>query len=102
MYLEIGENYRITSDDKQFILSRKKITQAGRFTKECNVGKITWGDEKYFSELKWALKSIGNDILLQNDDIVEIKQKLDELQEIINGFTVLLEISGEKEEESED
>lgn len=97
----LGGEYRVFTDERQFIVQRKKIVQATRMTKPENVGTEKWGDEKYFSTLKYALKYVGTDVVIQNDDLVNIKNKLDELQADINNFTGLLEIGGVKEDEED-
>ena len=89
MFLEL-DNYRLTSDERQFIISKKRVIQAGRLTKAENVGKEVWEEVKYYTDIKFALKFLGNSVLLDNDDIVVIKQKLDLLANKIEEFNKLL------------
>ncbi len=50
MILEF-ENYRMKTDSRQFVVQKRKVVQAGRFTKEENIGKEYWEDEAYCTTL---------------------------------------------------
>lgn len=84
------ENYKIVTDDKQFIVQKKKVVQAGKFTKEENIGKEYWDDEAYCTTLNFALKFLRKKVLLDNDDLKVIINKLDELENKIDEFTEIL------------
>ncbi|CAG7840018.1 hypothetical protein CLOHAE12215_01434 [Clostridium haemolyticum] len=86
MILEF-DGYKIVTDDKQFIVQKKKVIQAGRLTKEENIGKEYWEDFKYFTNLNFALKFIKKTILLDNDDLNIIMEKLNQLEDKIDEFT---------------
>lgn len=90
MVLEF-DNYKIVTDDKQFIVQKKRIIQAGRLTKEENIGKEYWSDIKYFSTLNSALKFIRKTVLLDNDDLKVIMDKLEQLEKKIDDFTKRVE-----------
>lgn len=96
----IHENYQIITDEKQFIVQKKKITQAGRLTKEENIGKETFVDLAYYTTLNHALKHIGRQIVLDTDDLKDIKRELIALQNKIDDMTDLLEISGDEDDEN--
>ncbi|WP_392486758.1 hypothetical protein ACER0A_002085 [Haloimpatiens sp. FM7315] len=86
----IFDDYQIVTDDKQFIIQKKKVVQAGRFTKTENIGKGYWEDIGYFGKLNFALKSLGKSILLSNDELKVIMKKLNELESKIDEFTRIL------------
>lgn len=89
MYMEF-DNYKLRTDERQFIISKKRIVKAGHFTKEENIGKPVWEDIKYYTDVKFAFKFLGNSVLLDNDDITVIKEKLDLLTNKIDEFCKLL------------
>ncbi|KGM93299.1 hypothetical protein IRP63_14385 (plasmid) [Clostridium botulinum] len=86
MILEFN-GYKIVTDDKQFIVQKKKVVQAGRLTKEENIGKEYWEDVGYFTNLNFALKFIKKTILLDNDDLKVIMDRLNQLEGKIDEFT---------------
>ncbi|EDS77071.1 conserved hypothetical protein [Clostridium botulinum C str. Eklund] len=85
MVLEV-DDYKIITDDKQFIVQKKRIVQAGRLTKKENIGKEYWSDIKYYSSLNSALKFIRKTVLLDNDDLKVIMDKLEQLEHKIDEF----------------
>lgn len=87
------ENYQIITDDVQFIVQKKRIIQAGKMTLPENIGKEVWEDMAYCRTLNYALKVIGTQIVLDNDDFKDILQKLNKLEKKIDGMIELLEIS---------
>ncbi len=84
------EDYRVKTDNRQFVVQKRKVVQAGRFTKEENIGKEYWEDEAYCTTLNFALKLLRKKVLLDNDDLKVIINKLDELENKIDEFTSLL------------
>lgn len=82
MEINIGD-YLLVSNENNFIVQKKKIIQASKLTKPENVGKINWVDDGYFSNFDSALKYLSNRVLLDNDDLVIIKDKLDEIHSSI-------------------
>lgn len=74
------KNYKITTDDRQFIVQEKRKVQEGRFTKEENIGKDYWANIGYFGSLKYALKSLAKLTLLRNNDIDTIVSELKALE----------------------
>ena len=89
MILEF-EDHKIVTDERQFIVQKKKVIQAGKFTKEENVGKEKWEDGAYCASLNSALKFLRKSILLDNDDLLVIMKKLNELESKIDEFTKML------------
>ena len=79
MKINIGD-YSITSDNLQFIVSRKNIVKEGVFTKEENIGKEVYKPIAYCCKFQEALSYIPNDVLKTNDDINIIKDKLDQIK----------------------
>jgi hypothetical protein len=86
------DNYKIETDERQFIVYIKKTIQAGTFTKEENIGKVYYDVDGYFSKLDSALNFLAKRIVLDNDDLQVIKEKLSQLQRKIEEFTRLLEV----------
>ncbi|MDS1004435.1 hypothetical protein P9J83_13120 [Clostridium sporogenes] len=84
------QDYRVKTDSRQFVVQKRKVVQAGRLTKEENIGKEYWEDEAYCTTLNFALKLLRKKVLLDNDDLTVIINKLDELESKINEFTSLL------------
>lgn len=48
--LDFG-NYRVITDDKQFITQEKRVKQENQFTKEENIGQEYYADLGYYREL---------------------------------------------------
>lgn len=100
MKAEFG-NYQIITDERQFIVQQKKVVRESKMTKKENVGKEYWDDVAYYGRnLNLALKYIGTQIVLDNDDLSDIKRLLSELQNKIDKMTELLEIRGVRGDES--
>ena len=99
MKINIGD-YQITSDNLQFIVSRKNIVKEGVFTKEENIGKEVYKPIAYCCKFQETLSYIPNDALKVNDDINVIKDKLDQMQEDIKAITEypVIVVKAEKEE----
>jgi GTP:adenosylcobinamide-phosphate guanylyltransferase len=91
MILDFGD-YQIKSDERQFIVYRKKVTQLNNKTKPENIGKEFWEPEGYYTDLNHALKYIGRRVLLDNDDLSAVKERLELLEAQIAGFTKELEV----------
>lgn len=91
MILEF-DDYRITTDERCFIVQKRRVTQASRMTKAENVGKVSWKDDKYYDNLDSALQYLGKSVLLDNDDVSVIKDKLSQLERKIEGFTKELKL----------
>lgn len=83
MKLDLGD-YRIESDERQFIVQAKSIIKESKLTKEENIGKEVFKTVAYLPTLLMCLKFIGNKIVLDNDDINTIKDKLDALRKEIS------------------
>lgn len=83
MKLDLGD-YRIESDERQFIVQAKSIIKESKLTKEENIGKEVFKTVAYLPTLSMCLKFIGNKIVLDNDDINTIKDKLDALRKEIS------------------
>lgn len=91
MKLDLGD-YKIESDDRQFVVLAKSIVKESKLTKEENVGKEVFKPVAYYSNFKSVLKFIGNKVLLDNDDINTIKDKLEQLHKEIARLNKALEI----------
>lgn len=79
MKITLGE-YSIETDNLQFIVSKETITKESRMTKEENVGKLKMVVVGYCTSIEACMKLIGNDVLLANDDLVEIMDKLKDIK----------------------
>ncbi|EJO5347168.1 hypothetical protein NRP93_001241 [Clostridium botulinum] len=84
------QDYRVKTDSRQFVVQKRKVVQAGRFTKEENIGKEYWEDEAYCTSLNFALKLLRRKVLLDNDDLKVIVNKLNQLESKIDEFTKIL------------
>ena len=83
MKLDLGD-YKIESDERQFIVQVKSVIKESKLTKEENVGKEVFKTVAYIPTLPKCLKFIANKIVLDNDDINTIKDKLDGLHKEIS------------------
>lgn len=98
MKINIGE-YLITSDNLQFIVSKKSIVQESRLTKAENVGKEKETAVGYCTKFEDALRFIPQHVLKTNDDIVIIMDKLTQIKADIKAITEypVIEIKAEKQ-----
>ena len=78
MKINIGD-YLIETDERQFIVKAKKTVEESRFTKEENIGKEYYQPIAYCTSLNSALKFIPQQVLRSNDDILVIKEKLEQM-----------------------
>ena len=87
MELIVGD-YLITSDSRQLILKSKEATI--NETTDKKTGEIKKTEVRkvygYFSDLPILLKSIGRQILYDNDDLETIVYKLNELNQNIKNL----------------
>ena len=83
MKIDIG-NYRITSDERQFIIQSVGYVTESKVTKEENIGKKKTKNLAYYVSFKNALKYLANKIILDNDDTKIILDKLNELERKID------------------
>ncbi len=79
MNIKVGD-YQVTSDNMQFVVSRKSIIKDGTFTNSENIGKETSKVIGYMEKFDQALKFIPNDVIKDNDDINIIMDKLNAIQ----------------------
>ena len=79
MKITVGE-YFIETDEKNFIVSKETIIKESRLTKEENVGKVKMVVVGYFTTVEGCIKAMGNDVLLANDDLVQIMDKLKDIK----------------------
>lgn len=91
MILDFGD-YKIVTDERQFIVQAKKVIQEGRFTNPENVGKEYYEDIRYFNSLNSTLKFLAKRTVLVNNDLKVIQEKLAELQRKIDEFSKQLDI----------
>ena len=94
---------RITTDEFQFVVQKLSIIQATKEgskikTKPENVGKSVWSNIAYCSTLNQALKHVGKKIVLENNDLEVIVEKLEELENTIAKFTGIFEVRGTGDE----
>lgn len=96
MRVDLGK-YIIQTDDIQFVVKEKKIVQAGRLTKEENIGKEKEKDIAYCSSFKNALDFISKRVFIDNDDIKDVIKETKLLQSKIEDLTKLFDLNGGKE-----
>lgn len=94
MKLDLGD-YRIETDERQFIVQAKRIIEEGKLTKEENIGKEVFKTVAYLPTLQKCLKFIANKIVLDNDDINTIANKLNALHKEIDKLNQVLEVKYE-------
>lgn len=82
MKIELGKNWKIETDDMQFIVSQRSTIKEGRFTNPENVGKDKWEVEGYCSNITSCLNIINKKIVLQNDNLDDIMDKLADIESI--------------------
>lgn len=92
MEVEFKNGYKIVTDNLQFIVQKRKVIQAGAKTKEANIGNVVYENVAYCSTLEFALRTIGQKLVLEINDIQEIKKALNSLEREITAMTELLEI----------
>ena len=83
MKIDIG-NYRITSDERQFIIQSVGYVTESKVTKKENIGKEKTKNLAYYRSFKNVLKYLANKIVLDNDDTKIILDKLNELERKID------------------
>lgn len=91
MEINLSSEYRIITDEFQFIVQRMSVTQPGINTKPENVGKEVWKDLGYFPKINSALKFVAKNILLVNNDLDIIVNKLNLLDIKIEAIRSQLE-----------
>jgi len=91
MEINIGE-YQIITDTLQFIVNKKTTIKESKFTKAENVGKEIYKPIAYATSLQSALKFIPQDVLRGNNEILVIKEKLEQIEEIIKAIPQPIEI----------
>lgn len=95
MKINIGE-YQIVTDTLQFIVNKKSIIKESRFTKAENLGKEVYKTIAYATSFQSALKFIPQDVLKCNNDILVIKEKLEQIDEIIKAIPQPIKIEVER------
>ncbi|MDH2459468.1 hypothetical protein QDR07_13200 [Clostridium perfringens] len=83
MKIDIGD-YRIISDERQFIIQSVGYVTESKVTKKENIGKEKTKNLAYYRSFKNVLKYLANKIVLDNDDIKIILDKLNELERKID------------------
>ena len=90
MKLQITPDLRVVTSDVEFILQQRKVVQDGKFTKEENIGNEYWENIGFHPNVNYALNQISKQILLDNDDLDVIIEKLNELDNKIEEIRVQL------------
>lgn len=85
MNFDLGE-YRIKKDERQFIIQSKRIVEEGKRTKEENIGKEVYKNLAYYTTFKGAVKYLSNRIILDNNDINTVINKLNSLEKKIESL----------------
>lgn len=85
MKIDIG-NYRIISDERQFIIQSVGYVIESKVTKKENIGKEKTKNLAYYRSFKNVLKYLANKIVLDNDDTKIILDKLNELERKIDNM----------------
>lgn len=85
MKIDIGD-YRIISDERQFIIQSVGHVTKSKVTKKENIGKEKTKNLAYYRSFKNVLKYLANKIVLDNDDTKIILDKLNELERKIDNM----------------
>ncbi|ELC8411529.1 hypothetical protein ACV3RC_14530 [Clostridium perfringens] len=85
MKIDIGD-YRIISDERQFIIQSVGYVTESKVTKKENIGKEKTKNLAYYRSFKNVLKYLANKIVLDNDDTKIILDKLNELERKIDNM----------------
>lgn len=85
MKIDIGD-YRIISDERQFIIQSVGYVTESKVTKKENIGKEKTKNIAYYRSFKNVLKYLANKIVLDNDDTKIILDKLNELERKIDNM----------------
>ncbi|HAT4309086.1 TPA: hypothetical protein I9080_002930 [Clostridium perfringens] len=83
MKINIGD-YRIISDERQFIIQSIGYVTESKVTKKENIGKEKTKNLAYYRSFKNVLKYLANKIVLDNNDTKIILDKLNELERKID------------------
>lgn len=94
MKITIGD-YKIESDNNCFTLSAKKtigpIVKDGIVVNQDKVGTHRWVAVGYYTQADGLLNAIPRQVILDNDDLLAIKQKLEVIKIQIAGIRKVLE-----------
>ena len=91
MIIDINTDYRVITDDQQYIVQRGKIVVAGKHTKLENVGKKKWVNIAYVTSIDTAIRFICKNITLLDNDTKSILDKLDEVYAKIDELGLILD-----------
>lgn len=90
MKINIGD-YKIESDNNCFMLKAKRVVQESKLTKEENIGKEVYSTIAYYQNIEGVLKAIPRQVLLDNNDLKVIIEKLNVIKIQIEGIRKALE-----------
>ena len=79
MKIELG-NYLIESNELCYTVKIKRVKEASEKTKEENVGEEYYSNIGYYTSLESALRKIPEHLIMTNDDVKEIKEKLKDIE----------------------
>ena len=91
MIIEIDKDYRIITDEMQYIVQRSNIVKATKNTKPENIGKKKWVNIAYITSIDAAIRYITKNITLLNNDTKTILDKLDVVYAKIDELGLILE-----------
>ena len=80
--LQINEDWRIDSDQYNWILQKRSIIQ--RTDNIENIGKERWNNEGYFPTLPSAVRALVNQEIKIPADVAGVLNRLDELTQLVN------------------
>lgn len=76
-------DYKITTDERQYILYKRGVIQDSERTKAHNVGREKWTPIAHFTRLECALKFIPQNVIKTNDDLCVVMDKLNAIEWIL-------------------
>lgn len=91
MIIDINGDYRIVTDENQYIVQKMKVVKNTRLTKEENIGKTKWSNIAYVTNIDTALRFICKNITLLDNDTKSILAKLDVVYKRIEELDITLQ-----------
>ena len=91
MIIEIDGNYRIITDEMQYVVQRSNIIKASKTANKENVGKTKWVNVAYLTNIDKALRFICKNITLLDNDTKSILAKLEVVYKRIEELDITLQ-----------
>jgi len=90
MKIQLTKEYQVITDELQFIVQRVKVTTATKLTNPDNIGKESWVTIGNFPNIQYCVNFIAKNIVLVNDDLEIIVDRLNELDAKVDSIREFL------------